>query len=337
MHHQLTQNTTGFACTTCGLSWVSKPKSSCIGLPAYRSWESIPEGLHTETQLKKMRLRLLPDTPPAAVKLGASPKYDWWLYWKENTVPMRKTTPAQKAGRAKAWKTTQEKYRCPQCNRVPESIAEIKDFHAGGLLCSNCAEWEAYEAEQREIAEMIVRDHAAESAWGREMLGRDDWCLLDTETTSLTGYTIEIGVVDPSGRVLFESRVDPRVPVTPEAYEVHGIADADLVGKPTLPEIWDQFISALAGRTTILAYNAAFDQTIIQDDAARYGLSLPKIKWDCLMLRYSAWCGNWNDYHNDYTWVPLLKVAGLEHNAVNDALAALQVMKEMASGKGEGS
>src|SRR5262249_37193005 len=150
MHHQLTQNNTGFACTTCGLSWVSKPKSSCVGLPAYYSWTSIPEGLHTKTQLCKMRLRLLPNTRPVAVKLGSQSKYDWWLYDKQQTVPMRETTPAQTVGRAKAWVTVQEKYRCPKCNRVPESLAELKWFHAGGLLCSNCAEWEAYEAEQRE-------------------------------------------------------------------------------------------------------------------------------------------------------------------------------------------
>ncbi len=38
-----------------------------------------------------------------------------------------------------------------------------------------------------------------------------------------------------------------------------------------------------------------------------------------------------SDYYSDYTWLPLPKSPGLEHNAVNDALAALQVMKEMAA------
>jgi hypothetical protein len=285
MQHQLSHDAAGFACALCQLSWISKPKSSCVGLPAYRSWDAIPQGLLTSTQLKKRRMRLSPHTRPAAVKLGSSSRYDWWLYRKEDAVPMREETPAQKAGHAKAWATLQEKYRCPHCKRAPESIDEIKYFHAGGFLCSWCAEAEAYEAEQREIAEMIVRDHAAESAWAREMLQRDDWCILDTETTDLNGYTIEIGVVDPAGRVLFESRIDPRVPISAEARSVHGISDTDLVGKPTLPEVWNQFVSALVGRTTIIAYNAAFDQGILQSDAARYGLPLPKIGWDCLMLR----------------------------------------------------
>jgi hypothetical protein len=40
---------------------------------------------------------------------------------------------------------------------------------------------------------------------------------------------------------------------------------------------------------------------------------------------YAAFCGNWSEYHGDYTWVPL---AG-GHRTVEDALAALECVREM--------
>ena len=42
---------------------------------------------------------------------------------------------------------------------------------------------------------------------------------------------------------------------------------------------------------------------------------------------YAAFCGNWSEYHGDYTWVPL---AG-GHRTVEDALAALECVREMAA------
>jgi hypothetical protein len=328
MQHQLTQTSGGFGCSTCLLIWKQKPRSDCRGLPVYYAWEEVPPDLHTETQFRKMHLKLQGNVRPAALKISGGNKYEWWLYRKEDTRPMREATPAQKAGRAKAWVTVQEQYRCPQCNRAPESLAEMKWFRKGGLLCENCAQWQAYEDEQRAIDEEIRFAHLENSRWSAHMLTRDDWVILDTETTDLYGYLCEIAVVNSRGRVLFHSLVNPRWFITPQARAVHGLSPHRLSFAPTLPEIWSNLWEAIGRRTLFLAYNAEFDRSTIERGARRYGLRMPAVQWECLMITYAGWYGEYSEYWHDFKWQPL---PGGTHGAIGDALAALAVVKEMAA------
>lgn len=82
--------------------------------------------------------------------------------------------------------------------------------------------------------------------------------VLDTETTSLNGEVIELGIVDAWGETLFDARIRPSCPVTPESQEIHGISDADLAGLPTIAHFWPEIREALRGRHVAI-FNARFD------------------------------------------------------------------------------
>jgi hypothetical protein len=55
--------------------------------------------------------------------------------------------------------------------------------------------------------------------WARELMGRQDWVLLNTETTGLgpDDEVVEIAVLDPTGRALLDTLVRPPRPIPPAA------------------------------------------------------------------------------------------------------------------------
>src|SRR5918998_3654684 len=94
-----------------------------------------------------------------------------------------------------------------------------------------------------------------------------EFVAFDLETTGLVAQidrVVEIGAVrfDASGRELgrFESLMDPERPMSPAAWAVHGISDADLVGAPAARDVLPEFLAFLGDpeTTTLLAHNAAF-------------------------------------------------------------------------------
>jgi len=103
--------------------------------------------------------------------------------------------------------------------------------------------------------------------------------ILDTETTGLDpreDRVIEIGGVEldnrfPTGRTFHVYVNAQGRPVHPDALAVHGISDADLVGKPTFTEIAEQFIAFIDG-ARLVAHNASFDMGFINAEFERIGL-----------------------------------------------------------------
>jgi len=67
---------------------------------------------------------------------------------------------------------------------------------------------------------------------------------LDTETTGLDAVAeiCEIALISHAGTILLDTLVRPRRPIPPEATAVHGIADADVAGAPSLPDIWEDLV-----------------------------------------------------------------------------------------------
>lgn len=154
----------------------------------------------------------------------------------------------------------------------------------------------------------------------------ESWAILDTETTSLYGVVVEIGVIAPDGITLFHSLVNPECPVSEEARAKHGITDEDLSAAPRLPGIWDALREALEGRDVLVSYNASFDMARLTQSAQRYKLPMISQKWGCAMQLYSQFVGNWSTRHASYTWVPL----NGNHRAIGDCLACLGKIREMA-------
>ncbi len=97
--------------------------------------------------------------------------------------------------------------------------------------------------------------------------------ILDTETTGLEisdGHRmIEIGCVEMQNRRLTGKHVhyylQPDRAVDPGAYEVHGISNQDLEGKPRFPDIMDELLAFLEGAELII-HNAPFDVGYIEHE-----------------------------------------------------------------------
>jgi len=94
--------------------------------------------------------------------------------------------------------------------------------------------------------------------------------VLDTETTGLEpreGHRIvEIGAVElfnhlPTGRT-FHEYLDPQRAMPDEAYEIHGLGDDFLRGKPVFADIADAFLGFVADATLVI-HNASFDMKFL--------------------------------------------------------------------------
>lgn len=117
--------------------------------------------------------------------------------------------------------------------------------------------------------------------------------IFDTETTGLDARDdriIEIGAVElvnrfPTGRT-FHEYINPQGrSVHAEALAVHGIGEAQLVGKPTFDQISAEFLDFIDG-AKLVAHNASFDVAFVNAEFARLGLTAiePGDVIDTLML-----------------------------------------------------
>jgi DNA polymerase-3 subunit epsilon len=117
--------------------------------------------------------------------------------------------------------------------------------------------------------------------------------IFDTETTGLDPIedrVIEIGGIEldnrfPTGRSFHVYINAQGRAVHPDAQAVHGISDADLVGKPTFPQIVDEFVAFIDG-ARLVAHNAGFDMGFVNAEFARLGLPpvMPERVVDTLAL-----------------------------------------------------
>jgi DNA polymerase-3 subunit epsilon len=322
--HSLEDIEGGHRCTVCLWTWQQYPKTRCPGIPRYGK---IPDHLKTFTQLGKLGLKPKDREKPDGCYYRWSDRTFIYLYDQTKAVQKRKETEAQKQARERSWLAIQERYRCPKCGRAPTYLGDVKDFRPDGHLCEECYQWQCYEDEQREREEMIKADERAACEWAASMIQRDDFIVLDTETTDLYGYLVELAVIDKAGAVLFHSLINPKAPIDPQARAIHRITDEELAAAPTLPEIWEKFLAAIAGKTTIITYNASFDHSILQRDTSRYSLPMPAANWQCLMHKYAQYYGEYSDYWGDYKWQ---RLPGGDHRATGDAQAALELLRGMA-------
>lgn len=173
--------------------------------------------------------------------------------------------------------------------------------------------------------------------------------VLDTETTSLNGEVIELGIVDAWGRTLFDARMRPSCPVTPEAQEIHGISDDDLAGLPTIAHFWPEIREVLRGRHVAI-FNARFDWPRLlrsldenlptwQDEDFPLVAGLVE-RTTCVMLAYAPISASWDAVRRGYRWPKLeraCKERGVDtsdlhkHAALDDALATLRLIQATAA------
>lgn len=163
--------------------------------------------------------------------------------------------------------------------------------------------------------------------WAKTTLDQP-FLILDTETTGLDekAEAIQIAVINHMGNRIFESLVKPIGKISPQAIAIHGIDDKKLENAPSFIDIYPK-LKMLLESGKVLIYNAAFDVRIINQQCHLNGLPSININAECVMNWYSQYCGDWNDYHQSYTWQ---RLPGGDHSALGDCKATLEVIREMA-------
>lgn len=150
--------------------------------------------------------------------------------------------------------------------------------------------WKGQESRDERRQRDHVHAKARESA--RRFMRRDDWLVIDTETTGLDESDEIIGIVavDPTGAQVFAAAVRPRAAIHPDATAVHGLTMGDLASAPSFPEIWPQLRAVLHGHT-LVAYDAKFDRRMLEQTSWRYGLTPPQFRWRCAKNLYAQFWG----------------------------------------------
>ena len=130
------------------------------------------------------------------------------------------------------------------------------------------------------------------TAWAKALSSRDDWVVVDTETTDRGSDAdlIEVAVVGAGGEVVWQSLVKPMRKVSVIATKIHGLTDQDLRDAPSFGEIYHQSRKWL-DRKLVIAYNAPFDRGVLRRACARVGVPEIPARWSCALERYHQWKG----------------------------------------------
>lgn len=162
---------------------------------------------------------------------------------------------------------------------------------------------------------------------------------LDTETTGLgeRDQIIELALVDAAGRIHFETRMKPTVPIEPGAFAIHGIDDDALTSAPTWPEIAHQVKKLVAGRPVVI-FNAEFDSRMVHQTCSAFGETSDwweAVETRCAMSLAAKAFGATNRYGSislatatsaaGVTWT------GAAHSATADTLATVELVNAIAA------
>jgi DNA polymerase-3 subunit epsilon len=144
--------------------------------------------------------------------------------------------------------------------------------------------------------------------WARNVIAhKDEWLILDTETTGIetTDEVVQIGILSLDGNVVFDSILRPEMPMSKISMQTTGLTPKMLDEAPTYSTVSPDLCKVLKGKK-VLAYNVDFDRKLLNQTATRYRLVPPSVAgWDCMMLKYSAFCGEWWKSKKSYKWQPL--------------------------------
>lgn len=182
----------------------------------------------------------------------------------------------------------------------------------------------------------LSEDRESAQRWAQSILARSDWVVLDTETTGLDGtaQAIQIAVVRPDGTAALDTLVRPigRIPI--DSIAIHGITDEMVAGAPSYREVHPLLQNVVRDRI-VIAYNAAFDRRILQQTARIHQTEQLSATWQCAMEQYSRYVGQWSGRRGGYSWQRLPRPSeyrGRKHQAIDDCLATLEVIRRMATG-----
>lgn len=201
--------------------------------------------------------------------------------------------------------------------------------------------------------------------WARRMLASDA-LILDTETTDLHGYICEIGIIRMDGSIVFEALINPQTPILAShihgitdamVWSMPTFANVELELRRLLHGrtvvVYNAMYDAGVLEREIQRMCTPSDEQLAWLIDKDFSLGLwewqrfdawqryddhqylirahaawwrDRITWECAMLEYSTFVGDWHDYYQNYRFQPLRG----GHRAVGDCRAALQVIQRMA-------
>lgn len=169
--------------------------------------------------------------------------------------------------------------------------------------------------------------HRTPADWAKSILDREDFVILDTETTGFesNAEAIQVGIVNHLGVPLIDQYLRPIASIHSSARDCHGIQDSALELAPTFADKRDEIQEALLGKL-VLIYNAKYDNRILTQTACAHNAMPLVYQSQCAMLPYSEWVGEWNK-RGGYKWQ---KLVGGDHSAIGDCRAVLSILKKMA-------
>ena len=137
-----------------------------------------------------------------------------------------------------------------------------------------------------------VSEMAKAKTWAHHLVQRDDWLVMDVETTGLgtQAEIVEVALVGGRGQTLLDVMVRPRTAPDPGAARVHGLSADMLCRAPPFEEIYGCLTDLLTGQA-VIAYNAAFDRHALNNTCRISGVSPISCIWECAMARYEQWRG----------------------------------------------
>jgi DNA polymerase III epsilon subunit-like protein len=171
------------------------------------------------------------------------------------------------------------------------------------------------------------------------LLDRKDVFVIDTETTGLgrRSEVLEVAVIDTTGCVLLDTVSLPQGPIPRDASDVHGLTRARLrtMGARSWPAVHAKLALLLEDASSVIAWNAEFDRSMLEQTAERHGLMLPAVPWRCAMQAEADTHGPDTAWSNlkeaaEYWCVP----ASDAHSAVDDARTTLAVVRRLAEPTG---
>ena len=181
---------------------------------------------------------------------------------------------------------------------------------------------------------MKKRSRASETAaaktWAHHLMQRDDWLVIDVETTGLglEAEVVEAAIIGNRGDTLFDAMVRPHAPPEPKASKVHGLDGEALRNQPRFGQIYEKLMELLTPRT-VIAYNAEFDRHVLAHTCQRSGLPQIECTWECAMLRYEQWRG-FRASLVTACEIESIVANGPHHRALPDALLVWNLIRRMA-------
>lgn len=172
-----------------------------------------------------------------------------------------------------------------------------------------------------------------------DMMQRQNWVVLDTETTGLDrpAEICSIAIVDHRGATLLDCLIRTKLPIPPVATAIHGITDDMVAEAPTWPEIRPTVLSLIKG-LDVVVYNAVYDRKLMHwSDEAWNAEERTDYKadatWWCAMEMYAAHHGERHPYYGSYVWQKLSAAClqmdvpfSDQHTALGDSLATRELI-----------